>query len=284
MRFGEQRTLPSRYGLAERLLYRAMGVADPAHWLHAFYLRRALASLRDLRPERILDAGCGRGDHAFYLARRHPRAHVLGVDVDAELIERNRATARALGLRNAEFRVADLTRMEAVEAFDLVVSVDVLEHIRDQPAALARLARALRPGGAAFYHIPTLRARPVPLAGRLAAFHAWGEEEHVARESTADEFADAVRRSGLRVVRARPTFGRWTGELATSLFALGFEPTPRNRLYQGAVAPLCRLLAQGDVLGVERTHYAVGVLARKPVPAASAAPLSAVPAASLAPA
>jgi ubiquinone/menaquinone biosynthesis C-methylase UbiE len=282
MRFGEQRTLPSRYGAAERVLYRAMGVADPAHYLHALYFRRTLASLRELRPERILDAGCGRGDYAFYLARRYPGARVLGVDVDAELIERNRATARGLGVRNAEFRLADLTRLEEVAEFDLVVSVDVLEHIRDQPAALARLARALRPGGAAFYHIPTVRPRPVPLAGRLAAFHAWGEEEHVARESTADEFADAVRRSGLRVVRARPTFGRWTGELATSLFAVGFEPTPGNRLYQGAVAPLCRVLALADLLGVERTRYAVAVLARKPVPAAAPAPLAPLPAGSLA--
>lgn len=238
-----------------------MGVADPAHYLHHRYLRRALDSLgHRFRPRDILDAGCGRGDHAIYLARRYPEAHVLGIDVDERLVERSREAARLLGVPNVRFEVGDLARIDAQAAFDLIVSIDVLEHIREQEAALDGLARALRPGGIAFYHIPTVRERPVPFSARLGGFHAWAEVEHIAEDQTWDSFGAAVRESGLRVLDQQRTFGFYTGELATSLFAMPYTDTPLNRALQGALAPICRVLTLADAFGLERTRYAVALL------------------------
>src|SRR6267143_954674 len=91
--FGEQRLVRSDVGLAHRAAFRVLGVAAPAHYLHHRYLRRALVHL-DSAPRTILDAGCGSGDHSFYLARRFPQAQVLGIDIDGVLIARNRDVAR----------------------------------------------------------------------------------------------------------------------------------------------------------------------------------------------
>jgi len=60
-----------------------------------------------------------------------------------------------------------------------------------------------------------------------------------------------------------PTFGYWSGELATSLFALPYRNTWRNRVFQLALAPICRSLAMLDQVGRQRTRYAVAVLLRK---------------------
>lgn len=171
-RFGEQRLIRDDVSLAHRLHFRVFGVADPAHFLHNRWLRNELdAETRaGWMPSDILDAGCGGGDHAFYLARRFPSARVLGVDIDATLIARNRDAAEKLGIRNIRFEVADLTALERREAFDLVVSIDVLEHIPEQRTALRNLALTLRPNGVALFHIPTVRATPVPLAGLLTEF------------------------------------------------------------------------------------------------------------------
>jgi SAM-dependent methyltransferase len=261
-RFGAQRLV--RPDAAERWLFRLMGVADPAHYLHWRYLRESLDRAGDLTPSRILDAGCGAGDHTFYLAQRFPDSEVIGVDVDAARIARNQETAPRLGLRNVSFEVQDLTQLPWVERFDLVISIDVLEHIVEQQTALRCLQRVLRPGGRFFFHIPTKRRRPVPFSAWLGGFHAWAEKEHVAEDRTAEGFVAVVRAAGFEITDSWRTFGFFTGELATSLFALPYDPTPRNKVFQVMLAPVCRALAVADLLQVDRERYAVAVTGRRP--------------------
>ena len=259
--FGEQRLVRSDVGRAHRAAFQVLGVAEPAHYLHHRYLRQALTRL-EVSPSTVLDAGCGSGDHTFYLARRFPEAKVLGIDIDEALIARNREVARRLRLPNAVFEVASVTE-PMTEPFDLIVSIDVLEHLAEQQRALRSLHSALAPAGLAFFHIPTARPRPVPFSRYLADFHAWAEEEHVAEDVTAAQFVNLVRRAGFDVLESWPTFGYWTGEMATSLFALPFQNTWRNRVTQLALAPMCRLLVMLDRVGPQRTRYAVAVLLRR---------------------
>jgi len=259
--FGEQRLVRVDTGFAQRTAFRVIGVVDPAHYLHHRHLRRALARFEGA-PRTILDAGCGSGDHTFYLARRFPQAQVLGIDVDGALIARNREVAQALRLPNVAFEVSSV--IEPIRgAFDIIVSIDVLEHLVEQQRALRNLHGALGPRGLAFFHIPTIRPRPVPFSRWLRDFHAWAEKEHLAEDVTADQFLSAVREAGFGVVEWWPTFGYWSGELATSLFALPYRNTWRNRVFQLALAPICRSLAMLDQVGRQRTRYAVAVLLRK---------------------
>ena len=264
MQFGEQRLLKGRYGAAERLLYRTIGVADPAHYLHFKYVERALDSVPNLNPRRVMDAGCGRGDYSFYFARRFPNAQIDGFDIDQTLIQQNRETAKRLAVTNVSFDVKDLAAVDARDQYDLIVSVDVLEHIANQQTALRALAAALRPGGIAFFHVPTIRPKPVPFSTHLQAFHDWAEDEHIAEELTPDSFRAAVAATGLEVQQVTRTFGYYTGELATSLFALPFKPTLRNKILQGVLAPVCRALTLADSLQLDEPRYAVGILAKKP--------------------
>ena len=150
--FGEQRLVRPSTGAAERALFRLMGVADPAHYLHHVYLKRALASLGDFSPTRILDAGCGRGDHSLYLARRFPTARVEGVDLLGDRIRLASESARALGLDNVVFKEGDLTTLEMEEVYDLIISIDVLEHVPRQEYVLGQLrsCRLLVPPGLLF--------------------------------------------------------------------------------------------------------------------------------------
>lgn len=238
-----------------------LGVADPAHYLHSLLLRRTLDGWTGFAPKAILDAGCGRGDYSFYLARRYPDAQVVGVDVDRALIERNTDMAARLGIGNVRFMVADLVSARFDVPFDLVVSVDVLEHITEQERALLNLREHLAPGGRVFYHLPTIRERPVPFSSQLADFHAWAEGEHLAEDRTAEQFLEAMQRAGYAIGSARRTFGYFTGELATSLFALPYRNTPLNKVLQALLAPVCRVLALADTLELEETRYAVAVTA-----------------------
>jgi 2-polyprenyl-6-hydroxyphenyl methylase/3-demethylubiquinone-9 3-methyltransferase len=119
--------------------------AGPAAILHAinrprvdFYLR----ALGDLRGRLVLDAGCGGGLVARELAAAG--AGVVGVDRSlGSLGVARRATDG--GFRPAQGRLERLPFADAT--FDAVVAADVLEHMPDLPAAVAELARVLRPGG-----------------------------------------------------------------------------------------------------------------------------------------
>ena len=260
MSFGEQRGVRGVVGFPERMLYRAMGVADPAHYLHYRWLRRMLDGLPFL-PTSILDAGCERADFTYYLGRRFPGADVLGVDIDRKFIERDRDVHPRMHLPNVRFELGDLANITFQERFDLVVSIDVLEHIPAQRTAIENLRDAMQVGGQAFFHIPTARERPVPFSDHLKAFHEWALHEHTAQDLTADEFVDAVRSVGFRILEVRRTFGYWSGELATSLFALPYRDTTRNRILQGLLAVPCRLLALTDSLPLPQARYAVAVTA-----------------------
>lgn len=88
---------------------------------------------------RILDAGCGVGWMSQRLAQF---GHVTGVDFAADVVER--AKVRVPG---AEFLAGDLMSVPLVGKFDVIVMLEVLSHVADQPSLIERLASLLTPGG-----------------------------------------------------------------------------------------------------------------------------------------
>lgn len=115
---------------------------------------RRIARLLPASADRILDAGCGRGVITRYLAHRYPNARVDGVDGDRIVQERNRRIASAIGLSRCNFIDADLLDFQNPGAYDLIVSVDNLEHIDDDERVLANFYQALRPNGLLLVHVP----------------------------------------------------------------------------------------------------------------------------------
>lgn len=263
-KFGEQRLIRPDIGVCERYLFRTIGIADPAHYLHYRYLAKALESLDNFRPINILDAGCGRGDYSFYLAKRYPDASVVGIDLNSELITRNNETKRLLNFKNLEFKIQSILDIEQTSAFDLIICIDVLEHIPNQTEAFHRLASALKQDGYAFYHIPTRREKPVPLSWCLNDFLQWAHEEHLAEEHSSEEFVKIVIESGLEAIKTHKTFGYYTGELANRIFMIPNRNTGLNRILQGLSAPICRLLCLLDPLNLDGDRYALALLLQKP--------------------
>ena len=98
----------------------------------------------------VLDAGCGTGENALYLAGLGHA--VLGVDFAAAAIERAIAKAADRHLP-VEFRVADALDLDALgRTFDTVLDVGLFHTFEDaeRPRYAPSLGAALRPGGRAF--------------------------------------------------------------------------------------------------------------------------------------
>jgi 2-polyprenyl-3-methyl-5-hydroxy-6-metoxy-1,4-benzoquinol methylase len=88
---------------------------------------------------RLLDAGCGTGDSAVYMAAQAPEATVVALDQSGPSLAIARRRAEVRGLRNIEFvhaSLLDLPRL-GLGPFDYIVCSGVLHHL-DDPAAGAR--------------------------------------------------------------------------------------------------------------------------------------------------
>jgi 2-polyprenyl-6-hydroxyphenyl methylase / 3-demethylubiquinone-9 3-methyltransferase len=112
-------------------------------------------SVRPLAGKRALDVGCGAGLLCEPLARLG--AEVTGVDAAAENIAAAQAHAAGAGLA-IDYRCGDVGAL-GLTGFDLVTSLEVLEHVADPAAFLAALRSALAPGGLMILSTPNRTAR-----------------------------------------------------------------------------------------------------------------------------
>jgi len=120
-----------------------------AGWDEGFYAKYT-DTLKPQRPgARVLDVGCGVGQVVGRLAQGGFEAH--GVDVSEPNIDRARKVC-------PNCQIYDGTRLPFPGGeFDRVVVVDMLEHVADEAAFVAELARVTRPGGRLIVNTPHLK-------------------------------------------------------------------------------------------------------------------------------
>ncbi|WP_243039187.1 class I SAM-dependent methyltransferase [Dyella sedimenti] len=98
------------------------------------------------RGGRAADVGCGHGASTLLMAQAFPAAEFVGYDYHAPSIDVARERAKAAGVANASFEVADATGYPGRD-FDLIAFFDCLHDMGD-PVGVARHAReALKPDG-----------------------------------------------------------------------------------------------------------------------------------------
>jgi len=112
----------------------------------------------------LLDLGCGWGSLSFWLAERYPNARILAVSnsrVQREFIE---VEARRRGVASVEVVTADANDFHPGRRFDRVLSVEMLEHARNYPKLLGRIATWLEPNGKLFVHVFSHRELAYPFS------------------------------------------------------------------------------------------------------------------------
>jgi SAM-dependent methyltransferase len=123
--------------------------AEDRHWWYRgrrVVLERVIAELGLPERARVLDAGCGSGRNMVELARY---GSVTGVELSETSVE----LARARGV--GEVVSGSVLEMPFPDAsFDLAVTLDVIEHLEDDLAALREMRRTVVPGGALLVTVP----------------------------------------------------------------------------------------------------------------------------------
>ena len=169
--------------------------AIDAHW------PGAAGAARPLAGRSALDIGCGAGLLCEPLARLG--AAVTGVDAAAENVAAAATHAEGVGL-DIRYMAGEVASLD-IGTFDLVTSVEVIEHVADKPSFLKDVAARLAPGGLLVMSTPNRTAASrVLLVGAAEAVgyvpkgtHHW--EDFV----TPDELEALLSEAGLTVTAKR---------------------------------------------------------------------------------
>lgn len=103
--------------------------------------------------QRILELGCGWGSLTLWMAQAYPDSDILALSNSASQRDWIEARAREQGLHNVRVRTEDVAVFEPGTRFDRVVSVEMMEHMRNHGRLMERISDWLVPGGKLFVHI-----------------------------------------------------------------------------------------------------------------------------------
>ncbi|MDP2897930.1 MAG: class I SAM-dependent methyltransferase [bacterium] len=130
---------------------------------------------RYVEGKRVLDIGCGEGYGSAMLAQH--AAHVVGTDSSEKVVAH--ATAK-YGLSNIEFRCMPAEKHAFPdESFDVVVCLELIEHVHDYAAVMEEMHRLLKPGGILILSTPN---KDVTSPGRETPIHDFHVHEFTIRE------------------------------------------------------------------------------------------------------
>jgi SAM-dependent methyltransferase len=121
----------------------------------------------------LLDIGCGYG---YLLNRFRGRYRLCGIDLSVQ------AAKQALGkLPDCLVLQADVQRpLPFSRPFDVVLAINVIEHLPDPVAGVRSIKEALVPGGVCVIHLPTING---PLSRLIYRFAYAGDPTHIYRPS-----------------------------------------------------------------------------------------------------
>lgn len=101
----------------------------------------------------VLDIGCGTGKLTLEISRLACKGEVIGIDPSEEMQRKAEEVSAQAG--NIRFLKIAAESMDFTEQFDLAFSNSALQWVKDQPQAIVRTHRALKPGGRIAFQLPT---------------------------------------------------------------------------------------------------------------------------------
>jgi 2-polyprenyl-3-methyl-5-hydroxy-6-metoxy-1,4-benzoquinol methylase len=166
-------------------------------------IRRISPALTSTDGTYILDAGSGFGQYSYWMAGRFPGSKILSVDVKEEQVADCNIFFQTIGIKNVQFEVADLTKFIQQNKFDLVLSVDVMEHILEDVLVFKNIHASLKQGGMLLISTPSDQGGSDVHEDSKGSFIG----EHVRDGYNIKEIEDKLRLAGFSKVEPRYAYG-----------------------------------------------------------------------------
>ncbi len=151
----------------------------------------------------IFDAGAGFGQYTYWLNKKDPNWHITSLDVKEEQVEDCNRFFASIGAMEVKFEVGDLTKYINPKAFDLIVCVDVMEHILEDVQVFRNFHASMKSGSMLLISTPSDQGGSDVHGDDEDSFI----EEHVRDGYNIQEIQDKIKSAGFSKVEARYQYG-----------------------------------------------------------------------------
>lgn len=186
----------------------------------------------------ILDAGSGSGVLTFELARNFKNSKLIGFDLNCDEISISKSIAQKTNVKNVSFEQVNIETMNICNYFDLIVCIDILEHIENDSLALKKLYKSLSENGVLILHVPALYRR-FPLFKKHLNFDV---PSHVRHGYEIDEIDSKIRKTGFQINQIGYTYGFFE-TLSNNISYMITGAKKNNKLLYAFAFPILNLLS-----------------------------------------
>jgi 2-polyprenyl-3-methyl-5-hydroxy-6-metoxy-1,4-benzoquinol methylase len=175
--------------------------------LRSWHVRKALKKIGPALPadSSVLDAGSGFGQYSWRMSSNYSGWKIRGIDINAEEIaECNEFFIRSGRSGRVIFEQGDLTALNELELYDLIITVDVMEHITDDEKVFANFSKALKKGGILVISTPSDKGGSDVHEHDDTSFI----DEHVRDGYGKEEITAKLERAGFSNIRVSYTYGK----------------------------------------------------------------------------
>jgi SAM-dependent methyltransferase len=175
--------------------------------LRTWHVKKTLRKVADQFPGEayVLDAGSGFGQYTWRMSRKNKMWKIKAVDINEEQIEDCSLFFRKEGLSDrVTFKTLDLTSLSESNSYDIILSVDVMEHIREDSLVFLNFFRSLKQNGILIISTPSDKGG--------SDVHNETEEsfidEHVRDGYSITDITEKLSHAGFRNIEVGYTYGK----------------------------------------------------------------------------
>jgi 2-polyprenyl-3-methyl-5-hydroxy-6-metoxy-1,4-benzoquinol methylase len=174
--------------------------------LRSWHVRKALKKAGRIMPSSssVLDAGMGFGQHSWWMAKQFRRWKITAADIKSEQVADCNAFFRKTGISDrVKATEADLVTWSSAEKYDLILCVDVMEHIEQDTTVFASFWRMMNNNGYLIISTPSDRGGSDVHSGEEESFIS----EHVRDGYGSEEITGKLKDAQFDKVTVSYTYG-----------------------------------------------------------------------------
>jgi SAM-dependent methyltransferase len=175
--------------------------------LRTWHVKRALRKIALQFPGNasVLDAGSGFGQYTWRMSKMNPGWKIKAIDIDRDHAEDCRRFFEKAGLYDrVSVETGDLTTLSDISAYNLILSVDVMEHIEEDVKVFRNFYNSLKDGGILLISTPSDQGGSDVHSDEEESFI----DEHVRDGYSIKDITEKLTIAGFRAIETSYTYGK----------------------------------------------------------------------------
>ena len=177
-------------------------------FLRSWYVRSELKRLRKYFGDKtieIYDAGTGFGQYTYFMLKKLSPANILSVDIKEDWVKDAEKFFSNIGASNVKLKTEDLLHINHKNKFDLILCVDVMEHIAEDEKVFQNFYQAIKPNGILLINSPSIFGGSDVHSDEDESFIG----EHARVGYSKEELESKLHPLGFKTFKNQYTYGFW---------------------------------------------------------------------------